>query len=742
MHVFHYASYEPAAMKRLMGIHATREDEVDRLLTVRAFVDLFTVVRQGVRVSQPSYSIKKLEPFYMDARDAVIAGGGESVVHYERWIDTQDPSLLHDIERYNELDCVSTRKLRDWLLRLRGESIARFGEPPPLPPETARVLSDKARAEEAEREAVTEQLLAGVPDDVEARSPEEQARWLLAQLLDYHRREAKPAWWAFFDRMSRTPEELMDDPDCIGGLKWNNAGPLPDKKSLLYTLAFPPQETKLGPGEVVDATTGRSAGRVITLDPVEGILQLRRGPSLADVPLPASLGPGGPYDTSVQRAAVFRVARSVTTSTGEYRALRDLLLAAPPRIDGLQHGTRLSNEGDEAVERLSALSRGLDDSVLFVQGPPGAGKTYTAARAILALLRAHKRVGVAANSHKAIHKLLAEVETCAESEGFSFCGVKKSSDDQGSVFAGRCTESVGEAKKIAARLDDIDLVAGTAWLFAREEVDQAFDYLFVDEAGQMSLADMVAIGTSARNLVLIGDPAQLAQPAQGFHPPGAGVSALDHLLGDATTIPPEHGFFLATTWRMHPDVSRFISEVMYENRLEPDPANALQEVIGVGTGLRFIPVDHDGNRQASPEEAVAVATAIKALVGNTWRDKYGEERMLKAGEVLVVAPYNAHVRTLRDIVPPDVQVGTVDKFQGQEAPVVFFSMATSSGDELPRTLEFLFSRNRLNVAISRARCLAVLVASPRLLRVNCKTVEQTRMVNALCRFVEMATVFR
>jgi superfamily I DNA and/or RNA helicase len=290
---------------------------------------------------------------------------------------------------------------------------------------------------------------------------------------------------------------------------------------------------------------------------------------------------------------------------------------------------------------------------------------------------------------------------------------------------------------IAAVLDpEVTLVAGTAWLFAREELDGKLDTLVVDEAGQFSLADAIACGTSADRLVLLGDPLQLAQVTQGVHPHGSGVSVLEHVLGDHETIPEEMGVFLEETRRMHPKVCRFVSEAFYEGRLGSIPACA-ERATSDGVGVRWLDVAHEGNRVDSEEEAAAIASEIERLVGHTFRDD-SVERPLRYGDVLVVAPYNAQVRLLRERLPRAVEVGTVDKFQGREAAVVFYSMASSSGEDVPRGLDFLMSRNRLNVAVSRAQCLAFVACSPRLLEVDCRTVEHLKLANALCRFVELA----
>jgi superfamily I DNA and/or RNA helicase len=260
--------------------------------------------------------------------------------------------------------------------------------------------------------------------------------------------------------------------------------------------------------------------------------------------------------------------------------------------------------------------------------------------------------------------------------------------------------------------------------------------LFIDEGGQFALADAIAVGTAARNLVLLGDPNQLPQVSQGSHPAGAEASVLGHLLGAEETVPPDRGMFLEETWRMRPEVNAFVSEAFYESRLEPAEVTS-ERVAADGAGVRFLAVEHEGRSQASPEEADAVRREIERLVGTPYVER-GVARELDWGGFIVVAPYNAHVRCLREKLPEAVRVGTVDKFQGQEATVSFFSMASSSGDDVPRGLDFLYSRNRLNVAVSRARCLAYVVASPRLLEASCKTVEQMRLVNALCRFVEVA----
>ncbi|HXH97737.1 MAG TPA: ATP-binding protein, partial [Gaiellaceae bacterium] len=389
-----------------------------------------------------------------------------------------------------------------------------------------------------------------------------------------------------------------------------------------------------------------------------------------------------------------------------------------------------------SLEEAKAVVEQVEGRHLFVQGPPGSGKTYSGARLIVHLLARGKRVGVSATSHKAIHNLLREVEAVARAEGVRFRGLKKASGGNAeSHYEGPFVESTTSYEGFTD--PEVGLIAGTAWLLARDEIDGTLDYLFVDEAGQVSLADALAVGTAARTLVLLGDPLQLAQVTQGIHPDGSGVSVLEHLLGDAQTIPPERGLFLERSWRMHPDVCRFVSDAFYESRLASADECARQGT-AIGTGLRFLPVLHEANRRESPEEAEAILAELRRLLGSEWTDAEGHALPLRLHDVLVVAPYNDQVALLAETLPEGARVGTVDKFQGQEAAVVFFSMTTSSGEDVPRNLDFLFSRNRLNVAVSRARCLAYVVASPRLLEIDCRSIEQMRMANALCLFVETA----
>jgi predicted RecB family nuclease len=747
LHVYHYAHYEITALTRLAGQHGTREDELDQLLRDEVFVDLLKVVREAMRIGQPSYGLKKVEAFYMDQRKTSITDGNESVIEFERWLDQGgvdggDPAILEEVAAYNRDDCLSTLRLRDWLLAERercegerGVQIAWFERETRPPGEAAQELAD-------ETGRLISALCDGLPDEPGERDSDEQARWLLAQLLDYHRREARPVWWAFYARIDGEIEALVDDPECVGALE-TGGEPVPEKRSLAYPMRFPVQETKLGSGrEARDGSTGESAGTILSIEPERGRLVLKRGPILGSVPLPQGLIPGGPYNTNEQRAALRRLANAALGGEERrYGACFDLLHRRPPRVRGREAGAPLY-EGAPDFELLRDLVSSLESSYLVIQGPPGAGKTYTGARLITHLIREGNRVGVTSTSHKAIHNMLREVESVASEERLGFRGLKKSSaDNPESVFESDHIESVHHNSALTDQ--HVGLPAGTAWHFCRDEVDGTLDYLFVDEAGQVSLADALALGTAAHNLILLGDPQQLPQVTQAAHPPGSALSALEHVLGDRQTIPPEDGVFLEETWRMHPDVTAYVSELMYEGRLRSAPGRELQRIVceGLlgGTGIRWLPTEHEGNSQSSQEEARAIVDLIDSVESARFVDCDGTEHDLRREDIMVVTPYNAQVRCLERALPAGVRIGTVDKFQGQEAQLVFFSLATSSAAEIPRSLEFLLSRNRLNVAVSRARCVAAVVASPALLEIDCTSIEQMRLINALCRVVERAS---
>ncbi len=763
MHVYHYASYEKVALRRLAQEHCTREDAVDDLLRGEVLVDLYPVVRQALLVSKGSYGLKGLEDFYGLKRETGVKKGDESIVMFERWRLERDPNILADITEYNRNDCLSTYMLREWLFERRREAMSSLGLNVPLRPVkmpgepchaefVANCPTCEARQkEEREERRLSElerYLLADASDDA-------RTHHLLAHLLAYHRREEKPEYWAYFDRRENV-DRLLEDGDAIFGLSLREDVP-PEivKRSYIYTYRFPVQPYKLWEGDTPhDPSTEpyKTAGKIVGIDEDRRELRLKRTGSVAEARAVTALIPRHPLPTDVQRKALKRIAELFAAGrlVDERRATFDLLTARDPRLTGIPAGAVIQPERVTPAT-VSAIVRSLDRSYVFIQGPPGSGKTTTGAGVICDLLQLGKRVGVSSTGHKAIHNLLNKIELEMAERGARFRGLYKfSNDNLGSKYDSPLAHSFVEATHENKGFDDPEyqLAAGTSWLFARDELVGRFDYLFIDEAGQVSLADAIAVSACAENVVLLGDPSQLAQVSQGVHPERAGYSVLQHLLCDEQTIPPHRGIFLDVSYRMQPEICAFISDAMYDSRLKAAPETALHHVTVGGedsAGLYYLPVEHAGNSSSSPEEAARIVREIQLILQGTFVDSRAESngvpRPISSDDVIVVTPYNAQRRLIaRKLVDAGihVRVGTVDKFQGQEAPVVFYSMATSAGENVPRDLQFLFERNRFNVAISRARAMSVLVCSPRLLDVDCRTPEQMALVNLLCAFAEAA----
>lgn len=724
-HIYHYANYELAALRRLTASHRVGEGAIDQLQRERRFVDLYKVVSGGLIASEPGYSIKDLEVFYREKREGDVATAGASVVFYERWRDTGEDALLDEILDYNRTDCISTQELRDWLVgSVRPRDMA-------WPVLNRSPVEDRLANLEAEDEA-TASLRARLTA-VEARlSPHVAA--LLLDLSDFHAREAKPAWWAIFDRLAQESELLIDDLDSLQGLEAIGEPVQVTAKSYERTYRYPEQETKLRGGKKPCVKPAEMPEEIDlrTLDPASRTVTLRRTLARGALPDRLDLIPPKPMRTDVLRAAVMAVTDDLIAGGARSRAVETLLMRRPPAfIGGPRPDGILPPDGDLSAETSRAFLD-LDHSVLAIQGPPGSGKTFVSALAIVDLVRSGRRVAVSSNSHKAITNLLSAVAERAAREGVACSIVQKASDDgNDDLHPGISLVGDNDAPEIGTA----DVVGATAWHFARY-AEAAYDHLVVDEAGQVSLGNILAMSRAARNLVLVGDPMQLPQPLQGTHPGDSGRSCLDYLIEGHRVVPPERGIFMPISRRMHPDVCDFISRVVYEGRLSSDDGAASQTLLKAdgtslaGAGLKS--VEHTGRSQVAPEEIAAIFEAVTSLVGSRYRDRDGNERTIGHGDILVVAPYNAQVNALRAALPAAVRVGTVDRFQGQEAPVCLISMTTSSGDEMPRDIGFLFSLNRINVAVSRAQTRAVMFASPRLLETPCRTVEDLMRVNAVC----------
>ena len=1062
-HIYHYNHYEVTALKRLAGRYAVCEQELDDLLRAHKFVDLYTVVREAVRTSEPQYSLKNIEKFFIPATQAssdqlrandmgaegggVEAEGGkngsvekgvqininnklregdvatavDSLVVYNNWQQLGDPKLLQELEAYNKQDCVSTYELQKWLLKLKTEYQQQNRKQQDANTHSRgtqrmanEVLTEKEQAKKEEKEQreheyrkirqqleqLTQQnnpLASGKTfvdqDDAGGVDADYVNTALVAQrlldILDFHVREQKPQWWAHFDRQTKFEDELIDDPECLGGLQKLD-GPEPFKRSFLYTYSFPTQDHKIRAGQQATIISGGSdegkasasqehkiqAGQraatisgagdkgqsklksiglmsgntkahqlaatqegamlvngdmpevqVVELDDNTHTLQIKCGPKVGTLPDRLSIGPGHPIQSDGLRDALYDYARQFLKQPQKLDVATEILANKLPRqrasahtesststrktCDITKHHNKVNNTPDKATRKTCDAARqhdqaenefdktthktcdaerqhdktskatadeslhtargaarplqrilNLEKSYFFIQGPPGTGKTHTSADIIVELIRREKKIGVSSNSHKAINNLLHKIEELAIKKNINFCGVKKTSPrnpdsqfksanqnsnqnqnqnkNQGANQNSRSSQHQASDSSSSQCQDSnsmivnasqekeidwgSDLFAGTAWFFTGKSFDAQLDYLFIDEAGQVSTANVLAMSRVAHNIVLVGDQMQLGQPTQGTHPGRGGLSVLEFLFG-SSTVSPARGFFLNQSYRMHPSLCRFVSDAFYAGKLKSHPSaskrhlqfkpnskegaqavsqegaqavsqegvpavsqegvpavsqegvqavsqeglrSALKEGVQIlpPKGLVVAPVESKDGVQKNYHEAQIIQIYYQYLLGqnfvdsSTLKNKAGQHSMaqghgmdqaynaihksshkgrtLGLDDILVVTPYNVQLNYLQSILPAGARVGTVDKFQGQQAAVVLVSMVTSSIEEIPRGMEFLYSPQRLNVAISRAQCLAVVVLSPQLLTAPCSKTEHLKQVNTFCWLAEYA----
>jgi predicted RecB family nuclease len=748
MHVYHFAPYEPTALKRLVGRFAVCLEELDRLLRGQRLIDLYSITRQAARIGVESYSIKCLEALIGYTRPVPLSVTGPGVHQVKLALQRGVPQMIEetwraDVEAYNRGDCESTLYLRDWLETVRaqrvaaGETIERPELLDGLPKKVTETLTTAAST------AVL--LLMGISPERSERDDEQQARWLLGHMMEWYRREGKVTWWEYYRLRDTTDEQRLDEQKAIAGLSFVEQ--IPDKRVPVERYRFPPQELFLQPGEELMTSDETTFGTVRAVDAAEGTIDIKKTRESVGVHV-SSVFAHKYFSPQAKAVALVQAGGAVVergfAPADEPSLVRDLLFRGAPRGLPLAQGS-LRHAGESIETCAVRLALALDGTVLPIQGPPGTGKTWTAAKMILALAEAGLRVGVTATSHAVIENLVTKVVELAREEGQTITAALKRDEPEDLHVQGiYYTASAKEADELPRT---VDVLGATAWQWARDEMKGSVDVLFIDEAGQMCLADALAVCGATSSLVLVGDPQQLEQPIQGTHPDGVAVSVLQHMVGDAQTIPPDRGLLLDETHRLHPSICRFTSEQFYERKLRPAASTALQGIAAgpfTVPGLYWRAVDHSGNQNRSVEEAAVVAELVASCFaeGAFWTNANGERQSFTPADVLIVAPYNAHVAAVRDALMmrglAGVAVGTVDKFQGREAPIAIYTMATSRPEDAPRGLSFLYDRHRLNVASSRARCVSVVVANASLLRPACSTPVHLRLASALTRFVELA----
>ncbi len=780
LRIYHYAPYEKTALRHLSLIHVVGEDAVDALLRDGILVDLYETVRHSLRISAESYSIKKLEPLYMGSnlRSGDVTDAGASVVAYAHYCDARDAGdraqagrILAGISDYNRYDCLSTLELRNWLLRLAAERGIQ-----PSSAQTAPVGVDPAEPLPAEARLLDYIAARSTGPAGAALTAEDQAIAMVAAAVGYHRREDKQFWWGHFDRLNQPVPDWADTRDVfivdraevlqdwakptprsnavrtlrLSGRMADGSGFAPGKT--FFRMYEPPFPQALQQSD--DGANGRAGWfstevleveRISNADVLVVTEKLRKGAD-EHADFPVALTPDSPIATKGQKDALSELAAMVGAALPvlpKHPAL-DLLRRATPRLATLPALPPVPPGADGYADAITAAVADLDRSYLAVQGPPGTGKTHVGSHVIANLVSRGWKVGVVGQSHAVVENML---RAAIDKAGVPADRVaKKPTDPRAAVpWAGKSDDAVAALLMAPGGA----LVGGTAWTMTGARVPKnALDLLVIDEAGQFSLANTMAVSRAAKRLLLLGDPQQLPQVTQGTHPEPVDESALGWLSRGAHTLSADLGYFLATSWRMHPQLCAAVSELSYDGRLRSAPAASRRRLTGVPAGLSCIYVRHSGNSTSSVEEAAEVARQVHAHLGLSWLDPKhgGQERPLEQRDLLVVAAYNAQVQLiqheLRKSGLPGVRVGTVDRFQGQEAPVVIVSMAASAAADVPRGMAFLLSRNRINVAVSRGQWRAVIVRSPALtnyLPTHPEGLEELGGFIGLCDRAEAAT---
>lgn len=750
MHIYHYANYEIAACRKLMGRYGICEHKLDQLLRNEVFIDLYKIVKGSLLLGEPRYSIKNVEHLYRAKRETEVGTGGDSVVFYEQWRDLHSrgeqgdtwktSSILKNIRNYNIDDCNSTQELVAWLReQQKTNDIFYLGK--------TKVVEPELKEEVTQRIELRDHLLAKIKQQLSDNTEHAVLAENLAWMLEFHRRESKPLFWRLFDRLGLSEEELFDDLDCLAFCIRTGRAPFkptPRARNLAFEYQFDPAQEFKGASEYfyllgLEDENGKNAKVKFCSEDSDlenGIIVLQ---AKEEPPTLITLVPDEYVNPEPIPQAIYQLVADYKSDNLGNCAILDFLNRDKPRIKN-HHGGAIApaHDPDEKLKQIVKAVKDLDNSYLTIQGPPGAGKTYTAKHVIAELIKGGSKVGIASNSHKAInHLLLKTKEYCLERSINGMFACTKDTDANLQLADITILKNNDLANHISASC----VMGTTAWGFSLDDLAEKFDYLFIDEAGQVSVANLVAMSRSAKNLVIMGDQMQLGQPSQGTHPAESGLSILDYLLHETPTISDDMGIFLGTTYRMHSAINQFISKFIYNNNLESHPDNDVRVVkvpdgyqgkLNKEAGIIFVPVGHEGNTYASDEEVSEIKLLANELIGRTFCEAPGRTRLIGWNDILFVAPYNYQVNKLKQTLGEKARVGSVDKFQGQEAPIVVFSMCTSDANESPRGIGFLFDKHRINVAISRAQSLAIVVAHPDLGVINVTSVHQAELLNIFC----------
>jgi uncharacterized protein len=742
MHIYHYGAYETSALKRLMLRYATRIEQTESLLRSETFVDIHLILRQSLRAGVEKYSLKHLERHHGYQREADLNTVGPAKAYYEMLLQTgqiqlADENMKEIIQVYNQDDCKSTVALFGWLCQLRSE-LRNNGHNLPAPEKPNGEASEKQTQHQQRVQPLFNNLIMGLPAEQTTFTPLQKARYFIAHLLDWFGREKKKLQWEKF-RINRTEEdELLDEPSVLAYLEFTGSREKV-KRSYVDTYMFPDQEFDLREGDAVLVHNTEIKMTVYAVDRANQLVQIKKSADQLDLH-PSCIFAYNDFPVNKKVERLVQLAELINTHGINVPTLQcavDLILGNRPRVTAPPEEDAMSRPG------LLEWTIKLDNSVLPIQGPPGTGKTFTGKNLVIDLIRAGKRVGITALSHKVISKLLNDIHNEAIVAGMNISMLQKPGQDDDEQVP---WQRSGDIDFIAGNLSRTQVIAGTSSMWSDIRLSDSVDYLIVDEAGQLSLADTLVSCFATKNLVLLGDPQQLKQPLQGIHPDGVDVSALEHILCGHQTLAPDQGLFLKTTHRMHPSICKFNSKLYYDGKLKSAEELNFQKVTGncrfTGSGLFHVPVVHQGNTTCSPEEAEATAAIFRELTKGDvyWTDKYDKSHLVRSEHIRIITPYNSQRYEIAKRIRGFSEIGTVDKFQGQEAPITIYSTVTSSVQDISRGMDFLYNGNRMNVAISRAMGIFILVGSPELFAPECKTPAQMKLANGFAYFLENSTV--
>ena len=755
-HIYHYAPYEKRAVRELAAAYSAefpKGDVVnDDLLRKEKYVDLFSIVSQSIRTSERDMSLKSIEKFYNFKRTADIVKADDSVIKYDNWITTKNTKHKKDIISYNEEDCISTYELREFLVKNKPDSIDWFAKKEEIKKEDKepnpyrRKVPNKLSREEVELD---------LNNKLENKKNKTNKDFVqqLKNFIGFHWKSNKPEFWEVFDRAEKTHLELEDDTECIANCILIDDEPEITNEGSIYSYKFNDQNYKLKEGKTAfDAHQIKAVGTILSIEenfPDKNVVEVFVSKRRKNVEMPSllTLGNTTPPQVHQHDQALNKFLEDYILNDGKnYKSIMDMLERKCPDIKDIKSGSKLINEDEELISQSTEIVKNLNNSYLTIQGPPGTGKTYSSANIIIELMKAGKKVGVTSNSHEAIKTLLIAIEKQALEQNFDFNGMRKArSSDK---YDWKFIQDITTGKPL--NFSDYSLYAGTSWFFVDPRMNKSLDYLFIDEAGQVALGTTIASATAAKNLVLIGDQMQLSQPMRAKHEGYAKLSSLDFILEDNDTIPADKGVFLNITRRLNNKICNYISTSFYDSRLSPDPITETRSVNLKldpikDEGLFYVPIEHSGCSQRSDEEADLVEKTYNKIIGKEFKSGKTKGK-ISTKDIMVVAPYNAQANNIRERLKKkfknDVRVGTIDLFQGQEAKVVLISMTTSDVESLPRHKDFFFSRNRLNVAISRAECVAIIIFNENLLLASANSIKEMKLMNSFCKLLKFKTNYK